>query len=124
MLIIIFISILLLLSTIGYFFLKNQIVINNKLRIKIKKLSQELDQDLNLFTLHKGIHLTKKEKSFLKLLLQNKNKILTYEMIEYSVYKEKIMSMDSLRSLVRRIRMKLLEDVIANIVDEGYMLKL
>jgi len=123
-LIIIFISILLLLSTIGYFFLKNQIVINNKLRIKIKKLSQELDQDLNLFTLHKGIHLTKKEKSFLKLLLQNKNKILTYEMIEYSVYKEKIMSMDSLRSLVRRIRMKLLEDVIANIVDEGYMLKL
>lgn len=45
---------------------------------------------------------------------------VTYEMIEESIYKDKTMSMDGLRALVRRLRVKLADDIIQNLLEEGY----
>ena len=64
--------------------------------------------------------LSKKEKRLLNLLLDNISLVVTYEMIENYVYENKRMSMDALRALVRRLRAKLLHDMIENVMDEGY----
>jgi len=66
--------------------------------------------------------LAKKERRFLTLLLDNLNFVVTYEMIESYVYENKNMTMDALRSLVRRLRNKLVDDIINNVVDEGYII--
>jgi two-component system, OmpR family, response regulator len=91
-----------------------------ELRLKIDRLKLE-----NLGKLD-GIKLTsnplsKKERKFLLLLLENKGKVVDYEMIAQIVYQDKVMSMDALRTLAKRLRGKLEEDIIRNIVDEGYM---
>jgi DNA-binding response OmpR family regulator len=53
--------------------------------------------------------------------LENKGKVVNYEMLAQTVYQDKVMSMDALRTLARRLRGKLEEDIIRNVVDEGYM---
>lgn len=92
-----------------------------ELRIKINKLSVEKYSALsNIKLKDENDTLTKKEKDLLDLLLKNQGVIVSYEMIEESVYKDKQMSMDGLRALVRRLRLKLLDDIIENILEEGY----
>jgi DNA-binding response OmpR family regulator len=44
-------------------------------------------------------------------------------MIDEFVYEDKLMSMDGLRALVRRLRTKLEDDVIKNVLEEGYTIK-
>jgi len=64
--------------------------------------------------------LTKKERRFLTLLLNNLALVVNYEMIENHVYENKPMTMDALRALIRRLRVKLLDNIIVNVIDEGY----
>ena len=64
--------------------------------------------------------LSKKERRLLRLLLSNLSLVVTYEMIEQDVYENKRMSMDALRALVLRLRAKLTDDIIENIIDVGY----
>ena len=86
-----------------------------ELRIKIDKLNLPASDLLSGVKLKEGSLLTKKEKEFLRILLENVNSTVTYEMIEDSAYKGSTMSMDSLRALVRRVRLKLVDDIIQNI---------
>ena len=44
-------------------------------------------------------------------------------MIDEFVYEDKTMSIDGLRALVKRLRIKLEDDIIKNVLDEGYILK-
>ncbi len=92
-----------------------------ELRAKIKhlKLSREhLASTINLKV--ESDPLAKKERRLLNLLLDNLSLVVTYEMIENYVYENKRMSMDALRALMRRLRSKLSDDIIENIIDEGY----
>lgn len=92
-----------------------------ELRLKIDKLDNNNSDLLSSITLKSdGTTLTKNEKVFLTLLLSNKNTTVTYNMIENSLYIDKEMSMDSLRALVKRLRSKLQEDIIQNVLEEGY----
>ncbi len=84
-----------------------------ELKIKVSKYDVKIDDTM----------LTKKEKDFLNLLLEYKNKTVTYAQIEDIIYKDKIMSMNALRTMIKRLRAKLTDDVIINIIDEGYMIK-
>ncbi len=94
-----------------------------ELRIKINKLYTDKHSVLsNIKLKDTGDTLTKKEKDLLALLVQNKGLLVTYEMIEENVYKDKSMSMDGLRALVRRLRLKLADDIIQNAVEEGYII--
>jgi len=92
-----------------------------ELRAKINRLKISREH------LHSGIALkpdtealAKKERRLLNLLLDHLELVVNYEMIQNYVYENKPMSMDALRALVRRLRSKLDDDIIENIIDEGY----
>ncbi|UTJ06318.1 response regulator transcription factor [Arcobacter roscoffensis] len=69
------------------------------------------------------IALRKKEKHFLKLLHENKNKIVTYDMIQEYIWVDKFMTQNALKLFIRDLRKKLPVDIINNIVNEGYKIK-
>ena len=94
-----------------------------ELRIKIDMLFSNVNSLLEELKLKPDSNLTKKEKRFLTLLLKNKDLVTTYQMIDEFVYEDKLMTIDGVRALVRRLRTKLVDDVIKNVIDEGYILK-
>ncbi len=94
-----------------------------ELRIKIDKLDISIPDVLSNIKLKNDADtLTKKEKDLLILLLNNKDTVVTYAMIEENIYKDKSMSMDGLRALVKRLRVKLANEFIRNVLDEGYII--
>lgn len=66
------------------------------------------------------ILLNKKELSFFELLIQNQNRIVTYEELQNKVWIDDIMTDSALRSLVRNLRKKLPTDIIFNLSGIGY----
>lgn len=69
------------------------------------------------------ISLNKKERLLLNLLIENKNKVLTYESIEYHVWEDPV-SMDALKSLIKDLRKKTSKELIKNISKIGYKLEI
>jgi len=70
------------------------------------------------------IDMTKKELYFLRLLINNRNIIVTYNMIEQEVWEDEYMSMNSLRTTIGFLRKKLPKNIIKNISNMGYKLKI
>jgi len=66
--------------------------------------------------------LNKKEKILLDLLVENKNKIVTYEQIEQSVWYnyDEVMTASALRTIIKNLRKKSTDDFILNISGMGY----
>ena len=64
--------------------------------------------------------LSKKEYLFVELLLHNRGQIIPYSLIESSVWEDKVMSMDALRTLVGGIRKKSHPTLISNHNGTGY----
>ena len=96
-----------------------------ELRIKIARVNVSNKSDLSEIKLkNSNDAFTKKEKDFLLLLLENNTFVVSYKMIETGVYKNKPMSMDGLRALVKRLRLKLADDIIENVLEEGYLISL
>ena len=94
-----------------------------ELRIKIDMFFSNSNSLLEELKLKPDSNLSKKEKRFLALLLNNRHQVTTYQMIDEFVYEDKLMTIDGVRALVRRLRTKLVDDVIKNVIDEGYILK-
>jgi len=92
-----------------------------ELRLKIDLHFSNLSENLKEIQLKPNVTLSKKERRFLMLLVENKGLVTTYANIDEVVYENKTMTLDGLRALIRRLRGKLEEDIIKNIVDEGYM---
>jgi len=91
-----------------------------ELKIKIDKLNI---QDIDIY--FKENNYTKKEYILFKLLLDNRQNIVSYSKIEDIVYTEKNMSMDSLRAMIKRVKSKLKnKDIIKNIQGRGYIIDL
>lgn len=67
--------------------------------------------------------LRKRDKEFLILLYENKNNVLTYPIIEEYIWKDKSMSMSALKTFIKELRQRLPEDLIINVPQEGYKLK-
>jgi len=106
----------------------------DELEIKIEKLCQIKDEkvefDKNSYFDYKSstliidnekIRLTKKERLLMNLFLTQKSNVLTYEMIENYVWEGSFASIDSIRSLVRRLRKILPKEYIQTVVDVGYI---
>lgn len=109
----------------------------DELEIKIEKLCQikdgQIQFDTNSYFDYKSsliqidnqeFRLTKKERLLLNLFLTNKNQIITYEAIENYVWEGSFASIDSIRSLVRRLRKILQKEYIQTVVDTGYIFKI
>jgi len=71
----------------------------------------------------KEIRLTKKEKLLINLFLTKKNQIISYESIESYVWEGNFASLESIRSLIRRLRKIIEKDYIQTVVDSGYIFK-
>jgi len=68
-------------------------------------------------------HLSKKERLFLNLLLSKRGKVVSIDTIQAIVWEGGFTSIDSIRSLMRRIRKKIPVDCIETVVDVGYLFK-
>jgi DNA-binding response OmpR family regulator len=108
----------------------------DELEIKIEKLCNIKDDKIyfdkdsffdfksSLLVIEKQeIRLTKKEKLLLNLFLSKKNQVVSYEAIENYVWEGSFASLESIRSLMRRIRKILNKDYIHTVVDTGYIFK-
>ncbi|TLP39147.1 response regulator transcription factor [Arcobacter arenosus] len=83
------------------------------------------DNKTSLFYLDdKVLEMTKKELLFLKLLVLNKNRVVSYEEIERFVWGDEYMSLNSLRTTIGFLRKKIPFNCIKNISNMGYKLKL
>ena len=67
--------------------------------------------------------LTKKEKLLMNLFLTKKNQVISYEAIENYVWEGSFASLESIRSLIRRLRKVLDKEYIQTVVDTGYIFK-
>ena len=93
---------------------------------EILELSTEIKFNYTKQTIIKSdgeIELNKKERLLLNFLIENKNKVLTYESIEYHVWDDPI-SMDALKSLIKDLRKKTSKELIKNISKVGYKLEI
>jgi DNA-binding response OmpR family regulator len=68
------------------------------------------------------VKITKKESIFIHLLLSNINQSVTYERLIEAVYPNKESDINALRSLVKRLRKKLPDNVIMTDIIGGYYL--
>lgn len=66
---------------------------------------------------------TKKERLLLNLFLNNKNRVVTFDNIQESVWEGNVASLEAIRTLVRRIRKILVKEYIQTVVDAGYIFK-
>ncbi len=87
----------------------------------------ELFYKINLLTYKKRDvftkNLAKKERQLFELLYENMEHIVSYEEIEEKIYKDTVMTQDSLRALVKRLRKKIQDYEIKNISGVGYLLR-
>jgi len=67
--------------------------------------------------------LTKKERLLLNLFLSHKNQVVSFDSIQNYVWEGDVASLESIRSLIRRLRKLLVEDYIQTVVDVGYIFK-
>jgi len=109
----------------------------DELEIKIEKLCKitndvivfdkdcSFDFKSSLLLINKEeIRVTKKERLLLNLFLTKKNQIISYEAIENYVWEGSFVSLESIRSLIRRLRKILVKDYIQTVVDTGYIFKI
>ena len=68
------------------------------------------------------INLRKKELLLLKILLENKNIVVTYEMLERELWNNSPMTENALRGQVRNLRRKTHRNIIKNINGIGYQI--
>lgn len=70
----------------------------------------------------RSISLTKMEAALLDLLLQNKNRIVSHDLIKETIYPEEYPSEAAYKSLVFRLRTKISKDVLTSVYGEGLKL--
>lgn len=89
-------------------------------------LAEDFYYDYNtnlIYHKNKEIEMTKKELLFLSLLVKNKDRIVTYAEIEQIVWGDEYMSLNSLRTTLGFLRKKLPFNIIGNVSNMGYKLK-
>lgn len=102
----------------------------------LKNLSFQINKEKNIklidnfvfdntnFNLYKDdilLNLTKREKDFLLLLIENKNSLVKLDFIKYSLWSE-LVSDERVRTFIKRLRGKTSKDLIQNISSQGYMI--
>lgn len=106
-----------------------------ELLLKVNKFTQNLNRvyleesyffdtkDEKLYFKNSEVELTLNEKKLLLLLVLNKGNNISQNQIEDFVYDGVAKSSDSIRSLIKRLKKKLPENLIQNSFNEGYLIK-
>jgi len=93
----------------------------------IFKLTENLSYDLlnqSLSNQETIIPLTSSQGMLLNILIKNRHRIVSYTEIEHAIWYDKVMTQDSLRTLVRKLRKLVGKTVIENISKTGYKINL
>lgn len=96
----------------------------NKLINKIE-FNEELYFDMQareLIYKEEIIPLRKRDKDFILLLYKNKNCVVSYDLIEENLWRDRSMSMSALKTFIKEFRQRVPVDLIINIPQEGYKL--
>lgn len=106
-----------------------------ELLLKVNKFTQNLNRvyleesyffdtkDEKLYFKNSEVELTLNERKLLLLLVLNKGNNISQNQIEDFVYDGVAKSSDSIRSLIKRLKKKLPENLIQNSFNEGYLIK-
>jgi len=108
----------------------------DELEIKIEKLCNISDNIINfdencyfdykssIIVINEKEHrLTKKERLLMNLFLSHKNQVVSFDNIQNYVWEGNVASLESIRSLIRRVRKILENDYVQTVVDTGYIFK-
>ncbi|MDX4058108.1 response regulator transcription factor [Aliarcobacter skirrowii] len=88
------------------------------------KLKDNFVFDFNNLSLYQNdilVNLTKRERQFLALLIENKNSYVTTFDIKKTLWKNEIVSDERLRTFIKRLRVKTSKELIENVSSQGYM---
>ena len=94
--------------------------------LNIEALGKNIYFDMSrklLIENQKDIYLTKSEKNLLFLLLDNRGEKISHHQIEEFIYDGVVKSSNAIRTLIKRLRQKLPENLIKNSIDEGYFIE-
>ena len=101
-----------------------QLEVNNPSVIQITKELYYDTFNQSLSSKTKVFRISISERMLLDILIKNRNRIVSYVEIENYIWSDKYMTIDSLRSLVRKVRKIVGKDVIENISKTGYKIHL
>jgi len=88
------------------------------------KLKDDFVFDFNNLSLYQNdilVNLTKRERQFLALLIENKNSYVTTFDIKKTLWENEIVSDERLRTFIKRLRAKTSKELIENVSSQGYM---
>lgn len=68
------------------------------------------------------VSLRKRDKEFLLLLHRNRNGVVTYDLIEEYLWRDKSMSLSALKTFIKEFRQRIPVDIITNVPQIGYKL--
>lgn len=88
------------------------------------KLKDDFVFDFNNLSLYQNdilVNLTKRERQFLALLIENKNSYVTTFDIKKTLWENEIVSDERLRTFIKRLRAKTSKELIENVSSCGYM---
>lgn len=95
--------------------------INKNKSIKLKDNFVFNFNNLSLYQNDILVNLTKRERQFLALLIENKNSYVTTLDIKKTLWKNEIVSDERLRTFIKRLRAKTSKELIENVSSQGYM---
>lgn len=96
-------------------------------KTKIVKLDKEFSFDNNSMSLYQNeqlINLTKREREFLFILIENCNKVIKKDEIKKRLWKDTKISDERLRTFIKRMRNKTSKELIQNASGQGYLISI
>lgn len=88
-------------------------------------LNKDFNFDTNTNNLYEDeilVNITKREKSFINLLIKNKNSITTTEEMKEKLWENEEVSDERIRTFIKRLRKKTSKELIKNIAGQGYLI--
>jgi len=95
----------------------------NKNRIVYLNKNFSFDRNTNnLYEDNVLVNITKREKSFINLLIKNKNDITSVDELKEALWEEEEISDERVRTFIKRLRKKTSKELIKNIAGQGYLI--
>ncbi|QDF28937.1 response regulator transcription factor [Halarcobacter anaerophilus] len=95
----------------------------NKNRIVYLNKNFSFDRNTNnLYEDNVLVNITKREKSFINLLIKNKNDITSVDELKETLWEEEEISDERVRTFIKRLRKKTSKELIKNIAGQGYLI--
>ncbi len=100
--------------------------LSNKLDCEKKFILKDgfvfIKNSISLYKNDKLINLTKREREFINLLIENKNSLVKLEKIKELLWEEESISDERVRTFIKRLRLKTSKDLLENVSSQGYMI--